>query len=288
MTPCRATDCDRQSTRRGLCNRCYMREYSRQHAYGRWKSGHVDAQPVRDHLNKLQAAGLGMRVIAEQTGVARSTLRAILNGKKRATSEGSKIEPPRHHVIQATAQAILAVALPTPLDPRIPDNTPVDATGTRRRLRALAAIGWTHAHLGACIGWSTTNLNTLLHRDRVNAHTARMIAELYDQLALAPGPSTSAMIRAQRKGWRKPLDWDDDLIDIPTATPAEPTPTTTTDRLDDLEWLLHCGENPDTAAARCGWSTYASATRAAHRNARKLPTPQGIVDAYGPRTVTDK
>ena len=124
MTPCRATDCDRQSTRRGLCHRCYMREYSRQHAYGRWKSGHVDAQPVRDHLDKLQAAGLGMRVIAEQTGVARSTLRAILNGKKRATSEGSKIEPPRHHVMQATAQAILAVALPTPLDPRIPDNTP--------------------------------------------------------------------------------------------------------------------------------------------------------------------
>ena len=50
-----------------------------------------------------------------------------------------------------------------------------------------------------------------------------MIAELYDQLALAPGPSTSAMIRAQRKGWRKPLDWDNGYCTaVRTQTPPRP------------------------------------------------------------------
>ena len=96
----------------------------------------------------------------------------------------------------------------------------VDATGTRRRLRALSAIGWSLAALAAEMEYANPrSMQFMLHRDKVNRETAAKIAALFDRLSMTPGPSKSARDRALSKGWAPPLAWDEGTIDDPNAVP---------------------------------------------------------------------
>jgi hypothetical protein len=92
----------------------------------------------------------------------------------------------------------------------------VDATGTRRRLQALAAIGWPPRALAERLGIQPDNI---LRRHRVRVGTARLVAAVYDQLSMTPGPDTRSAAAARRRGWAPPLAWDDDSIDDPAARP---------------------------------------------------------------------
>jgi hypothetical protein len=96
----------------------------------------------------------------------------------------------------------------------------IDATGTRRRVRALVRIGWPTSELAARLGVSFQNVYDYTIRDKVRRSTAAKVAALYDELSMLPGPSSSASIRARSKGWPPPLAWDDDEIDDPAARPA--------------------------------------------------------------------
>jgi hypothetical protein len=99
-------------------------------------------------------------------------------------------------------------------------------TGTRRRLQALIALGWTTTQLGEAIGMHRGNLFTLAARPQpglVQAVTARKVAALYDRLCMTIPPAseyaTKARNAATRRGWVPPLAWDDDTIDDPNARP---------------------------------------------------------------------
>jgi hypothetical protein len=96
----------------------------------------------------------------------------------------------------------------------------IDATGTRRRVRALVRIGWPLSHLATRLGVSVQNVCAYTHRVQVRQSTALKVAALYDELSMLPGPSSSALIRARSKGWPPPLAWDDEDIDNPAARPA--------------------------------------------------------------------
>ena len=98
----------------------------------------------------------------------------------------------------------------------------VDATGTKRRLRALARIGWSFVHVAAELGVSRAAVQQYLANGQVYQTTAARIADLYDRWWDQPGPSVRAACRAERRGWPPPLAWDDDEIDDPAATPAPP------------------------------------------------------------------
>jgi hypothetical protein len=95
----------------------------------------------------------------------------------------------------------------------------VDATGTRRRLQALIAIGWPRRALAERLGTRPANI---LRQRRVRAGTARRVARVYDQLSMTPGPDPRCAEAARRRGWAPPLAWDDDQIDDPRAQPAAP------------------------------------------------------------------
>lgn len=101
----------------------------------------------------------------------------------------------------------------------------VPAIGTRRRIQALMAIGWSQPELSVRLGRGATgSLGPLLwsNQTRVTRDLARLTARVYDQLADTPATGPRANLvrnRARRRGWLPPLWWDDDTIDDPTYKP---------------------------------------------------------------------
>ena len=102
-------------------------------------------------------------------------------------------------------------------------STTAPITGTRRRLQALAAIGWNSDALAEITGihpkqiQEYTSANT--RRAFVYLSTARTVADAYNKLSMTHGPSHITAGRAKAKGWAPPLAWDDDDLDNPNAKP---------------------------------------------------------------------
>ncbi|MGW2582978.1 hypothetical protein ACWCYZ_16855 [Streptomyces virginiae] len=206
------------------CNACgyavslYNEARDRAIAYGTWQPW-ADAAPVREHLRRLRSCGVGLRRIAELTGVNRNRLQAVLSGRpERGTG-------PQAQVRAGLAAAVLAVE---PTLENLGPATPVNAAGTRRRLQALVACGWPQAQLAARLGWKDTNLSQLIRADRTLAHTALAVRDLYTTISgqdpHAHGVGLQAYNRARNAAaaasWPPPAAWDDETIDDPGARAA--------------------------------------------------------------------
>lgn len=105
-------------------------------------------------------------------------------------------------------------------------GTLINATGSRRRLEALAALGHTARTIGAHMpnrpaGSIRALVCTWKHRDRrlIDAGTAADITRVYEQLRDQPGTNTVVRINALRAGYRTPDAWDGLDIDDPGARP---------------------------------------------------------------------
>jgi hypothetical protein len=107
----------------------------------------------------------------------------------------------------------------------------VDATGTRRRLRALAAIGYTRPQLATRLHETPSRISYLLTAPAVATVPAALDARarlVYDELwhPWPEGPAAArARAAARRRGWAVPMAWDDHPghghgIDDPAAVPA--------------------------------------------------------------------
>lgn len=224
---CRCPDCT-------AANRDYTARRNRQIAYGRWDP-FVDAQPIRDHIATLRAAGIGTRRIADLTGVAIAAVSALTWGRNGR---------PRRKVRHRTAAAILALQ---PSDGLLAPAALTDNTGTRRRIQALAAIGWPLTRIGERIGMSPENVGALLKRPTVQSRTATKVAAVYRAMAGAVPPDTPATRRcrqaAARKGWHSPAAWSGETIDDPAAEPELDTGDPLADIVDDVlvERVLNLG-----------------------------------------------
>ncbi|SDD43005.1 hypothetical protein [Auraticoccus monumenti] len=231
--------------------RVYESARSRRIAYGR-PGSLVDADPVRAHLKDLSAQGMGWKRAAAAAGVANGTVYAILYGKLLSQPDHPEHRPPRKRVRRDIAEKLLAVQV------TLAAGALVDGTGTRRRLQALVAIGWSMSELGRRLGWQPANAWKLVTGEgQVTHHTAAGVRALYDELWNQPvtgsdrATKTSATRASQlagRNGWLPPLAWDDDLIDDPASTPSCESGTRR-DALEDIVWLADQGETL-TAIAR--------------------------------------
>lgn len=96
----------------------------------------------------------------------------------------------------------------------------VDPTGTRRRLQALAAIGWPAALIAEIAGCTRSNVSKWAKQDHVYVTTHQLVCRVYDELSMTPGPSAVTRRIARQQGWLAPLCWDDGSIDDPAATPS--------------------------------------------------------------------
>lgn len=237
----------------GYANAVYCERRARAIAYGTWQP-FVDAEPVREHIRALQSCDLGLRTIALAAGVDRKRLQAVLNGRsERGTPAQARMRP-------EIAAAILSVE-PT-LD-ILPGKTVIDGAGTRRRLQALVALGWSQSKLAERIGWTPSNFGTLIGEGRVIAASARLVRGLYDELWNQAPPEDShrdkiavsrARNMARARGWVPPQAWDDDAIDDPTAQPDLGVKTSRAQALaeDAEELIVRQGYTTEHAAERLG------------------------------------
>jgi hypothetical protein len=215
-----------------LCDACYFTHRSRQVAYGRWTTRYTDPGPTRQHIEALRARGLGYERIGDLCGLNKEVVRGIVVGRAG--------RPPVSKVLQRTEQRILAIDLPLIRDVyrMSKPGTRFPITGTRRRLQALMAIGYSQSWLCEQIRdskWGNHTLWTDRH-DQVTAAIAARVVELFDSLQLVPGPSDRARLWAARNGWPAPFDWDEEDIDDPAATPklTGESPVTFLERYEEL------------------------------------------------------
>lgn len=129
----------------------------------------------------------------------------------------------------------------------------LDATGTRRRLQALAVEGWTIARLVDLTGLSERSLRYALNaRTRVQATTARAVSKVYDRIAGLPGGAKAVTTRAVRRGWLDSYHWPDHLIDDPDGKPwfgDDAADIDRAERLAEISRLVRAGQTVDQIAA---------------------------------------
>jgi hypothetical protein len=205
---CRCTPCT-------TANTAESRHAKRQQTYGRWDP-YVDAAPVRAHIQTLRDGGVSYDQIAHVANTSTSHIRELAGTVRRSGNR-----PAIRRVRPNTADRIMSIHATTVDHPH---GSLVDATGTRRRLQALAAVGWSQPNLATELGRNLSSLNRSMTAGRVLAGTAEQVRTLYDQLWLIAPPDTTPAQRAQRdkartwareQGWPSPLAWDDIDATIP-------------------------------------------------------------------------
>lgn len=205
-TPSQKTACAYMQTRR-----------RRLQALGQWQP-YVDAEPVREHLRRINAAGMSYAGICERLGLPQSNSIQHLMWGRGQYGPGQKVK-------RETAELILAY-WPSPED--FPDSALIDATGTRRRVEALAVRGWARHLIATRMGLDVKYFRKVVGRQKVTARVARGVCEAYNawwnQDPLEHGVPLSSVSRvkadAERNGFHGPLAWDDDTIDNPHALPV--------------------------------------------------------------------
>jgi DNA-binding NarL/FixJ family response regulator len=206
----------RYVTDRCRCRKC--RDAIDQQSKGRGRhakkgcSPYVDPAPVAAHLRELLAAGMTGRRISTVSGVRDETVRKLLRN------------PPKR-MQRATAARLMAVKRPF-----FPPHTPMDVTGTRRRVQALMCMGWSVNKIAAKSGVDRVTVSAVLQDRTVHVYsdTARALRACYDQLWRQPPPedtrperSAATLVRsvARTRGYVSPLAWNDATIDDPSAVP---------------------------------------------------------------------
>ena len=160
----------------------------------------VDAKPLKDHVAMLMASGMSFRAIALTAGY--TSRNALADSMTR-----SSVRP-------ATMARILAVS-PKRDNRR---DAYVDATGSRRRLQALAVNGYSTRYLAGRLGHKHAATVQDIGSGKtptVRYRTMDAIRDLYEELWDKPGGNARTASIAKSKGWLPALAWDDDLIDRP-------------------------------------------------------------------------
>jgi hypothetical protein len=167
-----------------------------------------DPARLREHVANLRASGMTLEEIAHEAGYPSQ------NWLHPAVYTSTQVRA-------RTEERILAVK------PRV-GNGLVDATGSRRRLQALAVMGWSLREVEKLCDYRAPFLCTVRKGDveQLRAISAASITSAYDSLAMRVGGSTQSKALAKRRGWVSPLAWDDEEIDDPAAKPHTPKDVT--------------------------------------------------------------
>lgn len=142
---------------------------------------YVAADRARQHVRWLADNGVGLKTLAEASGVSHGALAKLVHG------QGGR--PPSRRIRPATEQAILAVRPDAAADgAHVPAERLHDAVDT------LHARGWTNASIARAIGCTQGNL--LPRGPKVTAGRLRAVRALLDQDVPLPPTRTGRNARA--------------------------------------------------------------------------------------------
>lgn len=195
---CRCDDCRAGNTKRQDRRR-------RLEAYGQWEARR-SARAAHDHINALRSEhGITINEFATLSGVNRRMVWAIT-------------KDPDCRVEADTERRVLAV---TGEERCFAPGSTIPSKGARRRIRALAAIGYTNRDIMAAAGLNVSYASQILKQPTITRSVHAAIAEAYERLSATPAPTSfggrRAILRAAREGWAPPHAWDD--IDNPRERP---------------------------------------------------------------------
>lgn len=222
-------------------NNAQNRAARKRAAYGRTRPM-LDATETRIRLGRLSET-MSLNAIARAAGVSKPTVHGLFHGH-------------RVMVTAETRDRIFAVTAPVLLSGSL-----IDATGTRRRIQALAAAGWAPSIVQDMIGTRHGYVHLIMKRPQVTVTTARKVAAVYAHLETQSPPvvttadrhrRSKALARAARNGWAPPDAWwlvdIDDPAAVPDAIAADEPGWVVT----ELDHLHGCGESAYVAVTALG------------------------------------
>jgi hypothetical protein len=142
--------------------------------------------------------------------------------------------PPSTRVARHVQQRIMAVPLPT-----IGETTYIPTVGIRRRLEALATLGWSAKDVARVAGLYKDTPNRAARTGQCTPGTYRAICDAYNKLWDKSAPTDTRAQRvvvarlkahARRQGWVPPMAWDEDALDNPDARPDTGAPPDTAEQ----------------------------------------------------------
>lgn len=215
------------------CDPCTSnaRHHQKQYKYHVHQHGKilVDAQPIRDHVKQLQAAGMSFNAITKAAGYrSRNSLATVLQ---------------RTNVHPRTRDRILAV---TPESDTRP-SAYVDATRSRQQLQALATLGWSGRQLAGQSPLSRDTIEDIRNGTvtRIRQHTSQHINTIYEQLWDTTGTSARTRAYARRNGYPAPMDLE--------ANEEAQAPSPECITCLDIEFLIAAGESWERISQRLGY-----------------------------------
>lgn len=173
----------------------------------------VDPQATSERVGQLLDAGMTKEHLASLLGVSVGRVQQL------------RYPRPGAHVLLSTQRRVMAVRVGAPLPAPRPAGL-VDATGTRRRLQALMAVGWPAAAVAQETGVCQPHLHSIRVGTitQVQASTAAAVKAATRRRMLLPPPTgrgpSSSRTKAARLGYVPLCAWaDDDAVDDPAASP---------------------------------------------------------------------
>lgn len=134
----------------------------------------ADAEPVREHVKLLSSYGISYKQVRKLTGMPNSTMMHLMYGQPSCGL------PPSRRIRRSMHDNVLSVR-PT-LDLCSPRGN-IDSTITRRKLRALVAMGFSMSVIGTMLKspLDKTNVAKFFKRTRCRAWRAIEIRDLFDK-----------------------------------------------------------------------------------------------------------
>lgn len=157
-------------------------------------------------IEELLRAGASIHSIAQAAGLATTTVHRIRSGSL--------------DLIDRETHTKIMKAKPQ-LGPRI------EVTGTRRRLQAIAALGYSLEEAAEATGLGMPLITTIRTGKAVGTapERAKAVAEFYEIIKNTPAPNSGTSRRAiafaARFGWAPPAAWEGRDINNPDVGPGE-------------------------------------------------------------------
>jgi uncharacterized protein YerC len=171
----------------------------------------VSAEPVRQHVLKLRAAGGTYQSIGRAAGTGAMTVHRIANARR------PKVQAEIASRLLAVTEADIHSTHPTP-------------SGTMWRLRALVAMGHTCTRMAAATGIPPATLRRIVRGETrtISPELRQAVIDLFDAWWDKTPPlrtrreklsANNALKRAALNGWPSPAGLDDDELDRPGYQP---------------------------------------------------------------------